>query len=943
MVTKKEIPFLTDAPFSATPENKETLIIEGARQNNLKGVNLRIPHDKVTVITGLSGSGKSSLAFDTIFAEGRWRYMESLSTYARLFLEKIDRPLVDSIKNIRPSIALEQRNPVKTARSTVGTATELYDYLRLLYANIGKTRCQNCGTGVKDTSPVTILDSLLKEEGKKALILFPLSLTKENTVNVLEDLLIKGFFRIKVGEDIYTIETVSDFDKLPLFDTTDLSEIQVVLDRVVIKKEARTRIADSIETALKEGNGRVYIDILENGVKMYKEGFRCTDCDIDFKKPQPLLFSFNHPTGACPECKGFGNVLLYDEERVIPDKDLSLSRGAINPWSKPGYRWWHEELVKTATTLDIDLKKPYRELSESEKQIISEGYDSFKGIKGFFKELETKRYKLHIRVFLSRYKGQFPCPTCHGARLTPDALGVKVADVNISELCDKSISNLKTFFDNLKLTSLEKDISREVLRQIKSKLTFLNRIGLDYLTLSRQMRTLSGGEAQRVSLTNQMGAQLVSTLFVLDEPSIGLHSRDTDRLINIIKELASSGNTLVIVEHDESMIRSADYIVEVGPFSGAEGGAITFSGELDRFLKEGKTITACYLRGEEKINVSKWRRKGLGKSLKLTGAAENNLKDVEVSIPLHTFTCITGVSGSGKSSLIHDTLYNALAKKFKVAFAKTPKLGRIEGADNLNGVRLLDQGPIGRTPRSNPITYIGGFDEIRNFYASLKISKRLGLSPGHFSFNVSKGRCESCNGEGHTKLEMYFMADIYVICERCDGKRYRPTILQALYKGRSISDTLSMTIKEAISFFPNLPDLQRKLAILKEIGLDYLPLGQPATTLSGGEAQRLKIAKEISGKTSGEMLYILDEPTTGLHIDDISKLLTVLNKLVDKGNTVLVVEHNLDVIKSADYIIDLGPEGGERGGEVVASGTPEEVSKSKASYTGKYLKKVLAK
>jgi excinuclease ABC subunit A len=940
MVEKGVNFILAEESGCSTQGEKDSLIIEGARQNNLKSIHLKIPHDKVTVITGLSGSGKSSLAFDTIFAEGRWRYMESLSTYARQFLEKIDRPLVDSIRNIRPSIALEQKNPVKTARSTVGTVTELYDYLRLLYSKMGKTFCSDCGKKVEEVTLTTILESLLEEEGRRALILFPLSLKNENAVESLNELIKKGFFRIKIGDTVYTVEDGSDLNKLPL-NEGNLTEVQVVLDRLVIDEKARTRLADSLEAALREGNGRVYVDLLEQEVRMFEEGFRCSDCGLIFKKPQPLLFSFNHPTGACAECKGFGNVLLYDEERVIPDKNLSLLRGAVDPWSKPGYRWWYEELLKAAPELKIDLKKPYKNLSKREKKVLFEGSGNFDGIEGFFHELESKRYKLHIRVFLSRYKGQFPCPSCRGARLRSEALRVKIEGFTISELCDKSIGELVTFFDNLTLTSFEEGISKEVLRQIKSKLQFLQRIGLDYLTLNRQTRTLSGGEAQRVSLTNQMGAQLVGTLFVLDEPSIGLHSRDTARLIDILKELSSTGNTLVIVEHDESVIRSADYIVEIGPLSGADGGHVVFAGDVDRFIKEGETITAHYARGKKKIAISKWRRKGSGKSIVIKGASENNLKNVEIGLPLHTFTCVTGVSGSGKSSLIHDTLYNTLAKKFKISFAKTPKVESIEGTDNISGVRLISQEPIGKTPRSNPVTYIGGFDEIRQFYASLKMSKKLGLTPGHFSFNVPKGRCESCKGEGHIKLEMYFMADIYVVCERCDGKRYRPAVLQVLYKGRSISDALKMTVKEAITFFPRLPELQRKLSILQEIGLDYLPLGQPATTLSGGEAQRLKIAKEMSEKKPADMLYIMDEPTTGLHKDDISKLLSALNRLIDRGNTVLIVEHNMDVIKSADFIIDLGPEGGEKGGWVIVSGTPEEVALSKISYTSRYLREVL--
>lgn len=947
---RKRVNILTlPSPSPPTPRGerdevrgKDELIIEGARQNNLKGINLSIPHDKITVVVGLSGSGKSTLAFDTIFAEGRWRFMESLSTYTRLFLERMDRPDVDAIKNIRPAIALEQKNPIRTARSTVGTITEVYDYLRLLFAKIGRTFCPGCGEEVRPDTPTTIAERFLETSvGEKTLLGFPIPIPKGVSAReVREDLLRRGFIRVKIGERVYELEgPLSGETEEPVMD--GVKEVLVVVDRLVINPEERARLVEALETAFEYGEGFVWVECLGKGIQRFGKVFKCMRCDIEFERPTPLLFSFNHPIGACPECKGFGNVLRYDEDRIIPDRQKSLSQGAIEPWTKPAYRWWYDELEGISRKEGIDLEKPFSQLSERERGIVFNGKGPFDGIYGFFDYLETKRYKLHIRVFLHRYKGQFTCPTCKGTRLKENALYVKVGGLNIHEITRMTIESAKGFFDSITLTPFELDVAREVLKQIRSKLDFLYKIGLGYITLDRQTRTLSGGEAQRVNIANQLGSHLSGVLYVLDEPSIGLHPRDIERLILTLRELAERGNTLVVVEHDPSVIRSADYIVELGPGSGERGGRVVFAGPLNEFIKGTMTTTARYIKGEERIPVPRWRRRGSGQVLTLKGARGNNLKAIDIKIPLHTFTCITGVSGSGKSTLIRDTLYNALARRFKMPFERPLGYEGLEGLEWLEGVRLIDQGPIGKTPRSNPITYIKGFDEIRRFFAGLPASKRLGLTPGHFSFNLAGGRCETCKGEGLVKLEMYFLPDVYITCSSCNGRRYKPQVLEVKYKGKNIGDVLNMTVEEAMGFFPPLPSLVKGLGLLMEVGLGYLRLGQPATTLSGGEAQRLKIASDIAGEAR-DFLYILDEPTTGLHLEDIKRLISVLNRLVDAGNTVVVVEHNLDVVKSADYILDLGPEAGEGGGYVVATGTPEKVARAKGSWTGRYLRGILA-
>jgi excinuclease ABC subunit A len=912
------------------------LRIEGARQNNLKNISLALPHDRMTVITGVSGSGKSSLAFDTLFAEGQWRYIESLSSYARMFLERIDRPDVDRIEQIRPSIAIEQKNPVRTARSTVGTATEIADLLRLLYAKTGRVHCPRCGSDGRSDSAETAAEELFKEfPGERALLCFPLSVPpKADTAEFFTRLTRRGFARIIVAGQLFTLTPP------PTADLSGVSELLVVLDRVTLDEERRGRITDSLEMAFREGSGRIQVEIPGKATRHFSQDFRCSSCQARLSRPQPILFSFNHPLGACPDCKGFGNILRYDEALVVPDPTKSLTEGAVAPWNHPSGRRYQKGLLKAAKRRGVDPTRPYNELSAEERGWIYKGDEDFSGVKGFFEEVEEYRYKLHVRVFLSRYRSQFPCPSCRGARLKPEALMVRVGGLTIADLSELTIEDAARALRQLDLSAWEAAVSRELLKQLQAKLGFLLRVGLGYLTLSRQTRTLSGGEAQRINLANQLGSQLVGTLYVLDEPSIGLHARDTARLAELCGELAHAGNTVVVVEHDRTFMEVADYLVELGPGSGERGGQVVFAGSREEFLKDSRSLTARYLTGRDEIALPRVRRSG-HRHLTLTGAREHNLKDLTVKIPLHTLTCVTGVSGSGKSTLVHDTLYRAVARAFKTEFAPPGAYTALLGLEYLKGVRLIGQEPIGRTPRSNPVTYIKAFDEIRKLYASLPRAKTLGLGPGSFSFNVPGGRCEECQGDGFQKLEMYFFEDVYVSCQECQGRRYRPDVLRVTYKGKTIHQVLQMTVDDAVECFAPQPVLVRRLKVLQDVGLGYLRLGQSATTLSGGEAQRLKIASELGARTTSDFLYILDEPTTGLHLDDVKKLLQVLNRLVDAGNTVLVVEHHMDVIKTADWIIDLGPEGGLAGGEIIAEGTPEQVAQVDGSYTGKFLREIL--
>src|SRR5574341_1372787 len=934
------VSILRPVPMASTPlasDHERDLLIEGARQNNLKNLSLRIPHNQVTAVTGVSGSGKSSLAFDTLFAEGQWRYVESLSSYARMFLDKVARPDVDRILNIRPAIAIEQKNQVRTARSTVGTATEIADLLRLLFSKIGRPTCPDCYEEARSFQPDTAAQDLLDRFSEaRAMVLFPIAPpASQQEQTFVQALLTRGFSRIKVGEDVLDLHEAGphSFGKN--------RPVRGVIDRLLIRSDNQSRLNEAIETAFREAEGHCLVDLIGQGTQAYSTSFRCQRCGRTFEPLRPILFSFNHPLGACPECKGFGNILRYDPTLVIPDHTKSLAQGAIEPWSKPGTDWWQKQMLLAIKRQGIDIMTPIKELPKTIQQKLWEGDDSFEGINDFFEYMEEKRYKLHVRVLLSRYRTPYSCPICRGSRLKPDARFVKIAGQDIHEISQLTIDAATTWVESLTLRTFEQTIAQDILRQLRAKLRFLLRVGLGYLTLSRQTKTLSGGEAQRVSLANQLGSGLVGTLYVLDEPTIGLHARDTDLLAGILKDLAAVGNTVVVVEHDRHIIQSADYIVELGPGSGEKGGEVVCAAPTKEFLLDRRPITARYLRGEDSISLPQSRRSGTGKVLVLAGASEHNLKDLVVRIPLGMLICVTGVSGSGKSTLVEDTLYRAVARAFRVDSRPMGRFKAIKGLEYLKGVRLIDQQPIGRTPRSNPITYLKAFDEIRSLFASEREALCQGLTPSHFSFNASDGRCERCEGSGVEKLEMYFFEDVYVPCEACEGMRFKPEVLAIRHRGKSIADVLRMTVDEAFSFFSGTPRLSERLRLLSSIGLGYLRLGQSATTLSGGEAQRLKVAAELRDSTARDLLYILHEPTTGLHFDDIKKLLAVLHKLVNAGNTLIVVEHNLDVIKTVDWIIDLGSEGGAAGGQIVAEGRPEQVAKVAASYTGKFLTRIL--
>ncbi len=911
------------------------LIIEGARQNNLKNISLRLPHNKVIAITGVSGSGKSSLAFDTIFAEGQWRFIESLSTYARLFIEKLDRPDVDAIYNIRPAIALEQKNPVKGSRSTVGTLTEIYDLLRILYSRVASPYCPNCGKEIRKWDPSQIVYEILEKYlNEKAVILF-------ETEESLESLKQRGFYRVWINDDI---KEISDFS-LQSSAFSLQPPYNVVLDRLVIRDEPR--LSDSIEMAWKEGKDRLKIIIFtEKGKEVLRFSSKnsCDDCNIELPEPTPVMFSFNHPVCACPECKGFGNVLKYDENIIIPDKYLSLSEGAVALWERPGYSWWKQQMIKGAKKSGIDVNKPYIELSQKERDMLFQGSQHFYGINDFFEEMEKKRYKLHVRVLLSRYRSPVICPRCGGKRLCENGLSYKINGFDIAEVSNMPVSQLIRWFEDLELSPMQREIAKDAISQIILKLKFLERVGLDYLTLSRQAKTLSGGEYQRVNLSNQLASALTGTLYVLDEPTIGLHPKDTRLIAEIMRELSSLGNTIIVVEHDQDIISSSDWVVEIGPGGGHLGGEIIFSGPIDEFLK-ANTLTAKYIRKE--ID----RRRGLEEReyrplsplstqfLTLYGASGNNLKNVTMKIPLNALTVVTGVSGSGKSSLVVETLYLAMARHFKIGTEHPLPYKYIDGIKYIKGVSLIDQTPIGKTPRSNLVTYLKIFDPIRRLFAEQLESRAHGYTPGFFSFNIPGGRCETCRGEGYQKMEMYFFEDIFIKCEDCKGSRYKDDAWRIMYKGKNISEVLEMTVDEASEFFEDVPDIVLRLELLHEIGLGYMKLGQPATTFSGGEAQRLKICAELSRDIrNASILYILDEPTVGLHHNDVINFIKIIRKLVRSKNTVVIIEHNLDVISQADWVIDLGPEGGEKGGNIIFEGTPDELKLAEGSYTGFYLK-----
>jgi excinuclease ABC subunit A len=967
-------------PETSPQEAVADLVIRGARTHNLKNIDLTLPTGKLIIVTGVSGSGKSSLAFDTIYAEGQRRYVESLSAYARQFLERMEKPDVDGIDGIAPAIAIRQKNSIRNPRSTVGTTTEIHDYMRLLFARVGRTFCRNCGKEVvRETAEVVArqLDEL--PAGTRLLIGFDLPIVEAAPLTSLEaapevdelseavvdeaaePALVATSRVTRNGEALSaTIETLRRkgfgrllvdgravaFDEVDRAALTGRSTLQVVVDRVQLEGgETRQRLTDSIETSYREGGGAAWaVQMTPDGsrVHQFSERFECRTCGITYEAPQPRLFSFNNPFGACQTCHGFGNIIELDMGLVVPDPSKSIAENAVEPWSKPHYRSALAQLKRVARKNKVRFDVPWADLTEQEKAFVIEGGEGYEGIRGFFRWLERKKYKVHVRVFLSRYRGYLTCPDCGGARLRKEARDVRVSGRTIDRVSALTVQEAQRFLGELGLSEKEATIAEKVLAEIRRRLSFLSDVGLEYLTLDRLSSTLSGGEAQRINLATSLGSALVGTLYVLDEPSIGLHSRDNQRLIDILRQLRDQGNTVLVVEHDADMIRVADHIVDLGLGAGEQGGRVVFSGTLEGLLKEPRSLTSKYLRQELAIPVPTTRRRGSGQKIKLLGATEHNLKNVDVSIPLNMLTCVTGVSGSGKSTLVHDVLYAAI-KRAKGGWEKHIGAFRaLDGAELVTDVVLVDQAPIGRTPRSNPVTYLKAFDPIRELFAATKDARARGLTASHFSFNVPGGRCEACQGEGEVRVEMQFLADVFVPCDHCDGKRFKPQVLEVRYRGRTIHQVLDLTVREALTFFSSSPKVLRRLQVLDEIGLGYLRLGQPATTLSGGEAQRIKIAAHLSSHSGDRLLYVLDEPTTGLHFDDIAKLLTAFRKLLEAGHTLLVIEHNLDVIKTADYVIDLGPEGGEGGGTIVATGTPEQMAQIETSHTGRYLRTVLA-
>ena len=936
----------------------DKIIIKGAKENNLKNIDIEIPRDKLVVFTGLSGSGKSSLAFDTIYAEGQRRYIESLSSYARMFLGQMEKPNVEAIEGLSPAISIDQKTTSKNPRSTVGTVTEIYDYLRLLYARIGIPHCPVCGREIKQQTVDQIVDSIMSlPEGTKFQILSPVVRGKKGEhAKELANALKAGFVRARIDGEV--TELVEDMKLQKTFKHT----IEIIVDRLVVKEGIRTRLADSIETTTQHSGGNVIIDVIGDKEYLYSLNYACPEHGISMDELSPRMFSFNNPYGACPTCTGLGTFMKVNPDLVIPNKNLSIADGGIcaSGWSK-AEKGSIAGLYYTALgkQFGFTLKTPIKDISKDGVNAILYGTDSklkmtrptLYGAGSYMSEFEgvinnlERRYKETTsdwaRWEIEQVMTACKCPDCNGTRLKPEILSVTVGGKNISEFCDMSIVKAIDFIDNLKLTEKEQFIAESILKEINSRLNFLKSVGLEYLTLSRSSGTLSGGESQRIRLATQIGSSLMGVVYILDEPSIGLHQRDNDKLLGTLERLRDLGNTLIVVEHDEDTMRAADYIVDIGPGAGVHGGEVVCAGTVDDIVDCKDSITGMYLSGKRKIPVPNTRRKGNGNILTVKGAAENNLKNIDVDFPLGCFTCITGVSGSGKSSLINEILYKNLANELNNAKKSVGKFDKILGLEHLDKVIDIDQSPIGRTPRSNPATYTGVFTDIRELFAQTQDAKVRGYNSGRFSFNVKGGRCEACQGDGIVKIEMHFLADVYVPCEVCKGARYNRETLEVKYKGKSIYDVLEMTVEEALEFFGSIPKIKRKLQTLYDVGLGYIKLGQSATTLSGGEAQRVKLSTELSKRSTGKTVYILDEPTTGLHSADVHKLIEVLQKLVDGGNTVIVIEHNLDVIKTADHIIDLGPEGGDKGGKIVACGTPEEVAKCKKSYTGQYLKKIL--
>ncbi len=908
------------------------ITLRGVRTHNLKNLDVEIPQGRITVISGPSGSGKSSLAFDTLYAEGQRRYVESLSAYTRQFLDRMDRPDVDAVEGIPPAIAVERKPPAKTSRSTVGTVTEVLDYLRLLFSRVATLTCPECGREVARQETSGVVDHLLDTEASlRAIVTFPLgsALTTERAA----DLRARGFYRLtpdgRAIVDLHDPEAAPG-TRVPLFGITD---------RLRIDARTRSRLAEALEVAFHEGREKAVI-FMEDGRSLpFSRGLHCAPCDRSFTPPGPLTFSFNSPIGACPQCRGFGDVIDIDPERVIPDHKRSLAAGAIAPWQTGAYRKWQRQLLKFAAEHGIDVDRPVSELSPEHLRLIFDGGPGYRGVRGFFAKLERKIYRLHVRVLLSRYRRYLTCDACGGARLGADALAYRIGDRTIAEITSLTAARALTFFETLHLEGSRAETAAPLVREISRRLDVMMRAGLDYITLDRPSRTLSGGEYQRILLAGALGSGLVGTLYVLDEPSIGLHARDAERLVGILRELRDAGNTLVVVEHDRDLILGADRIIDLGPEAGEHGGEITFSGPTDSLLQAGSGATADYLSGRKQLPPAARRDLTSAPTLGIRGASAHNLKSIDVDIPLGGFVCVTGVSGSGKSTLVQETLYNGYRARRGDAGEKPGAHRSLEGCHRVAEILLVDQSPIGRTPRSNPVTYMKAFDGIRNLFAETRHAQELRLSPGDFSFNVAGGRCEACEGAGRVKVELQFLADLFVICEACDGHRYQERILEVRYRGRTITEVLAMTVDEALEFFADAPVVARPLWHLRETGLGYLRLGQAATTLSGGEAQRLKIARHLAKQVKAKCLFILDEPTTGLHLCDIGRLLAAFERLVRRGHSVLVVEHNLDVIARADHVIDLGPEGGERGGEIVAAGTPEEVSRSPNSITGRHLER----
>ncbi len=935
------------------------LIIKGARAHNLKNISVELPRDKLIVFTGLSGSGKSSLAFDTIYAEGQRRYVESLSSYARQFLGQMDKPDVDLIEGLSPAISIDQKTTSKNPRSTVGTVTEIFDYLRLLYARIGIPHCPICGREIQQQTVDEIVDRILAlPEGTRIQLMAPIVRGRKGQyVKELEAARKSGYARARVDGILYDLMEKIELDK------NKKHTIEIIVDRLVVKEDTRSRLADSVETATGLSDGLLTVDVVGGEELTFSRNYACPDHGVSVEELAPRMFSFNNPFGACPKCTGLGVFMAMDPDRVVPDQTLSIRDGAIQAsgWNyKNGATIAQMYYEGLAEHYGFSLDTPFCDLPQAAKDAIFYGtkgekikmtysreygsgthYNAFEGVLNNLQRRYNETTSDWMREELEAHMSQVPCPECHGQRLKPESLAVTVGGLNIMQVCDKTVEDLLTFIEGLNLTEREQFIGQRILKEIKERLGFLNSVGLGYLTLGRGAATLSGGESQRIRLATQIGSCLMGVLYVLDEPSIGLHQRDNDRLLATLKHLRDLGNTLIVVEHDEDTMREADWIVDVGPGAGIHGGEIVYSGPVEGVLECEKSLTGLYLSGKREIPVPATRREGNGHLLTIKGAAENNLKHIDASFKLGCFNCVTGVSGSGKSSLVNAILYKRLVRDLNHAHARPGKHDGLEGLEHLDKVIDIDQSPIGRTPRSNPATYTGVFNDIRDLYAATADAKMRGYGPGRFSFNVKGGRCEACQGDGIIKIEMNFLPDVFVPCEVCGGKRYNRETLEVRYKGKTIADVLDMTVEEGVEFFSAIPKIAKKLKTLLDVGLGYVKIGQPATTLSGGEAQRVKLATELAKRATGRTVYILDEPTTGLHADDVSRLLTVLNRLVEGGNTVIVIEHNLDVIKTADHILDLGPEGGDKGGTLVATGTPEEIAACEASYTGQYLKRVL--